>query len=137
VVLASNCTIAALGKSPPNFDKILEKGNQQLTLGNTKEAAAIFAEKVAKYPESGVCHLAYGKALKRIGKLSEAKAEFKSASENDPTLSDAFYELGAAQESDKEYDGALTAFQRYLELKPDEANRKGIPDRIRFCKEHM
>src|ERR1700677_1579420 len=70
-VMASNCTLALADKAPPNWDKVLEKGNQQLTLGNTKEAVEIFASKLQKYPNAAPVLFAYGRALKRQGKQSE------------------------------------------------------------------
>lgn len=106
-------------------------------MGNNKQAAAIFSEKLGKYPDSGACHLAYGKALKRLGQISEGKAEFLAATKTDPNLADAFYELGAVFESDKEYADARQAFERYLQLKPDAAQRQNVPDRIRFCRDHQ
>jgi len=136
-VLASNCSIPSLSKDAPDWNKTLAKGYQQLAMGNSKEAAKFFSEKVNKNPNSGPCHTAYGQALKRLGKSSEAKAEFKSATELEPGFGDGFYEFGCASEGDKEYANAQHAFERYLELKPDEAQRKNIADRIRFCKDHQ
>jgi tetratricopeptide (TPR) repeat protein len=136
-VLASNCPLALADKAPPNWDKVLEKGNHQLELGNTKEAAEFFAAKLQKYPNAAPVLFGYGKALKRTGKLSEAKVQFKAAVDADPSLADAHYELAVARESDKEYDGAMQEFQKFLDLKPDAAQRKNVPDRIRFCQEHI
>lgn len=136
-VIASNCPLALADKAPPNWDKVLQKGYEQLNLGNTKEAAEFFAAKLQKYPNAAPVLFAYGKALKRTGKQSEAKAQFKAAVDADPTLSDAHYELAKSMESDKEYEGAALEFQKYLEQKPDAAQRENVPDRIRFCKEHL
>jgi tetratricopeptide (TPR) repeat protein len=136
IVTASTCTLALADKAPPNWDKLLEKGYAQLAMGNSKEAAEIFSSKLQKYPNSGPCHLAYGKALKRLGKLSDAKGEFRAATGCDGNLADAFYELGVLQESDKEYQDAAASFDKYLQLKPDAAQRQNIPDRIQFCRSH-
>jgi tetratricopeptide (TPR) repeat protein len=136
-LVASNCTLVNAGKEPPNWDKLLEKGYQQLTLGNTTVAADFFSAKLQKYPDCAPCHFGYGKSLKRLGKTSEAKEEFRKATELDSNMADAFYELGVLQESDKDYDSAATNFEHYLSLKPDAAQRQNIPDRIRFCKEHQ
>lgn len=138
ILLAANtCTFAIAGKEPPNFEKLLEKGYQQMAIGNNKEAVEFFQTKLVKYPNSGECHLGLGKALKKCGKLSEAKGEFRTATQMDAGLADAYYELAVLQEGDREYEVAMQAFEKYLSLKPDAANRQNVPDRIRFCKEHL
>ncbi len=127
-------SLSALAKGDPNFDDLLKKGNQQLAVGETDKAIELFQKTVKKYPQSAACHTALGRSLKRRGKLSEAKAEFKCACEMESNYADAFYELGALQESDKEWEPASQSFTRYLELSPDTAQRKTIEDRIKYCK---
>lgn len=121
-------------KSPPDFEKLLAKGNYELQIGNTEKAISIFKEKTKKYPQSGACHTALGKALKRLGKTSEAKAEFKQATEAEPTYAPGFYELGVVLESDREYQAAAEAFEKYVALSPDAGQRQAVTDRIRFCR---
>jgi len=120
-----------------DWDKVLQKGYQLLSTGNTQEALVIFEAKVKKYPQSAACHTAEGRALKRLGKLDEAKAEFRSATQIDTNFADGFYELGCMLESDKDYAGAIKAFEHYQELKPAESLRLAIADRIRSCKSHL
>lgn len=120
-------------KGPPDFEQLLKNGYNNLAQGRTNEALEMFQNKTAKYPDSPVCHTAVGRALKRLGKFSEAKVEFRKATECDAGYADAFYELGSVLESDKEWDGAARAFQRYLELKPDSALRQTVDDRIKYC----
>lgn len=128
------CMPAAEASKPVDWDKLLEKGYHQLAVANNREAAEIFATKVKKYPQSGACHTALGRAYKKLGKISECKTEFRSATETEPSFADGWYELGAVLESDHDYSGAANAFERYLQLKPDSANRRTVEDRIRFCK---
>ena len=134
LIVAGNCSAAQAKKDPPNWDKTLEKGNHLLAIGDSQEAANFFSEKLRKNPDCAPCHLGLGRSLKRMGKISEAKAEFKLATAADGNLADAFYELGVVHESDKEYAEAVTAFQSYLQLKPDAAQRKTIEDRILYDK---
>jgi tetratricopeptide (TPR) repeat protein len=136
VCAASICPGSLAGNKPPDWDKTLEKGVYQLSIGNTKEAAEFFEGKVKKYPDSGACHTQLGKALKRLGKFSEAKAEFRKATEVEPTYADGFYELGSLLEGDRDFSGAAQAFERFLQLKPDAADRQTITDRIRECRNH-
>jgi len=126
----------AQAKGDPNWDDVLKNGRQQLAIGETDKAIELFQKAVKKYPQSSQCHTELGKALKRRGKLSEAKAEFKCATELNNTYAAAFYELGCVCESDQEWDAAAEAFTHYADLCPDAAQRKTIEDRIRTCKGH-
>lgn len=125
---------AGLAKSEPDWDKVLKDGNHLLAIGETERAVSSFEGKTKKYPESGACHTALGRSLKRLGKLDQAKTEFKRATEVESTYADGFYELGVLQESDKQWSEAAQSFQRYVELKPESAQRKTLEDRILYCK---
>ncbi|MDZ4836125.1 MAG: hypothetical protein SGJ27_20295 [Candidatus Melainabacteria bacterium] len=134
LLLSGICGTDAFAKTI-DWNKELAKGYHDLEIGNKKEAEEFFAKKVAKYPTSGACHVAYGKTLKRLGKLDEAKREFRSATQNEPTFADGFYEYGSSLESDKQYKEAAENFTQYLALSPDASKRKNIEDRIRFCQD--
>ncbi len=125
---------AASAKSDPVWDVVLKDGNHLLAVGESEKAAAIFESKIKKYPNSGACHTALGRAFKRLGKLDPAKTEFLRSTEVEPTYADGFYELGVLQESDKEWAQAAAAFTRYVELRPDSGQRRTIEDRILYCK---
>lgn len=127
-------SLASVWAKEVNFDEVLKNGNYMLQIGESEKAAAFFAAKVKKYPGSGACHTALGRALKRLGKLDQAKEEFKQATEVEPTFPDGFYEYGVLSESDKQWTQAAQAFEKYLELKPENAQRRTIEDRIQYCK---
>ena len=133
VLLAVVCSSAGLAKDM-DWDHALAKGYDQLGKGNTEDAIKFFQDKVRKYPTSAQCHTGLGKSLKRLHKISEAKDEFRKATEVDPGFADAFYELGAVLEDDKDWQGAATAFEKFLELKPDSGQRKTVSDRITYCR---
>ena len=127
----------AHAEKPVDWDKKLAKGYHELSIGNVNEAVDWFSGKVKSYPASAACHNGLAMALKKKGKLSEAKAEFRKATELEPDFGDAYYELGAMLESDKEYQAAANAFERYLVLKPDSSRKAAVADRIRFCREKV
>jgi tetratricopeptide (TPR) repeat protein len=114
-------------------DVNLADGYQQLSVGNTEKAVDIFTRKVSKNPTSAACHTALGKALKRLGRIDEAKAEFRKATEVGPDFPDGFYELGVVQESDRNWVEAAKCFERFLQLKPDASERQALTDRIQYC----
>lgn len=133
-LVSSPLRLPAQAKGDPNWDVALKDANHLLAIGESEKAAAIFESKIKKYPNSGACHTALGRALKRLGKLDQAKTEFLRSTEVEPNYADGFYELGVLQESDKEWAEAANAFTRYVELKPDSGQRRTIEDRILYCK---
>lgn len=124
-------------KSKPDFEKKLAKGYHQLQTGDTEKAINFFAKKASKYPQSGACHTALGRALKRRGKLNEARAEFKKATQVEPQFAEGYYYLGVSLEQDKEWKEAAEAFQKYVDLEPDQGKRKVVQDRVRHCKNQI
>lgn len=133
VSMAGLFSLPSFASKPVDWDKTLSSGYNQLTMGNTEKALDFFRKQSAKYPESGACHLAIGKCLKRLTKISEAKQEYRTATQLEPGLADAWYELGSVCESDQEWDNAAKAFGKFLELKPDAGQRQAVVDRIHFC----
>jgi tetratricopeptide (TPR) repeat protein len=131
-------TTAALAKSskPVDWNKKLEKGYYELSIGNVDQAIDWFRGKVKSNPSSAACHTALGTALKKKGKLQDAKNEFSAATSAEPTYANGFYELGAMQESDKEYAAASQSFEKYLQYSDDTNKKKVVEDRLKFCKEH-
>lgn len=124
----------ALAAKPIDWNKKLESGYRQLSIGNVDEAIKFFTAKIKSHPQSAACHTALGKALKKKGWLGEAKTQFQQAITAQPEYAEAYYELAAMEESDKEYAAAAGNFEKYLSLNP-QTDRKGVADRIRFCKE--
>ena len=120
-----------------DWDKKLEKGYYELSIGNVERAIRFFQEKVKAHPDSGACHTALGLALKKHGRLQEAKAEFAAATAAEPGFANGFYELGSMQEGDKEYAAAAQSFERFLKLSGDTTRKAVDGERLRFCKEHM
>src|SRR5277367_613502 len=103
LILAMQSGLAAYAKDKPiDWDKKLESGYREMSLGNVDKAMEMFQDKVKHYPDAGPCHTALGLSLKKLGKLAEAKAEFTRSTEVDPSFADGFYELGAMLEGDKD-----------------------------------
>ncbi len=127
----------AQAKNTNDFTKVLAPGYNLLTTGYAQEAVVIFLKKTKKYPNSAECHIALGKAYKAIGKISEAKNEFKTATLVQPDCGESYLELGELQESDQEWDSAIQSFKAYVNICPDEAKREGVVDRIKFCQEKL
>lgn len=127
----------ALSASPIDWDKKLAKANQQMSIGEVDTAIKMFSAEVQKHPEAGAPHVALGRALKKKGRLSDAKAEFQRSAEVDPGYADAFYELGAMQENDKDWKAAANSFEQYLQLAPDADRARSTAERLRNCKQQF
>lgn len=127
----------ALAKEKIDWDKRLEKPYHELAIGNFDKAAAMFAKEVSKHPESGAARTAQGKAFKQLGKMGEAKAAFRRATEVEPDFAESYYELGCMCESDKEWSEANKSFERYLQLAPLSSKKKSVEDRILNCRQNM
>jgi len=128
---------SALSASPIDWDKKLSKANQQMSIGEVDTAINMFSAEVKKHPEAGAPHVALGRAFKKKGRLSDAKAEFQRSTEIDPGCADAFYELGAMQENDKDYKAAASSFEQYLQLAPDSDRARSTAERLRNCKQQF
>lgn len=120
-----------------DWDKKLAKPKQLMTTNNIEEAVKIYEDLLKKHADSGAVHTELGKCYKRRGKGAAGKAEFARATEVEPTYADAWYELGCMNQSDKEYDLAVSNFQHYIQLVPSADNKAAVLDRIKFCKAEM
>ena len=140
VVLALALVLAFSGQAlakKPDFKKKLKKGYHHLQIGNTDKAVKIFGKYAKKYPESGACHTAYGRALKRAGKYGQAQKEFIRATQVEPKYAPGFYYLGVSLEQDRKWKQAAEAFQTFVDLEPNSGKRKVVQDRVRYCKNQI
>lgn len=127
----------ALAKSNPDYSKKLKKGYHQLAIGNTDKAIKIFSRFAKKYPASGACHTALGQALKRKGRLNEAKAEFIKATQVEPKFAKGHYYLGVSLEQEKKWKQAADAFQTFVDLYPDNPNIEAMKGRVSHCRNQI
>jgi tetratricopeptide (TPR) repeat protein len=125
---------ALAGSKDVDWDKKLAKPRHLAETNNVEEAIKIYVDLLKKYPEAGVLHTELGKGYKVRGKMSMAKAEFRRSTEVDANFADAWYELGAMEESDKEYQLASDSYEKYLQLQPASDRKAAIQERIQFCK---
>jgi tetratricopeptide (TPR) repeat protein len=79
-------------------------------------------------------HMARGTAAMKYAKSTadyqDAITEFKKAIEYAPDWSDAWFNLGVAQESSGDFAGAIKSFRTYLEKNPKAADRDKVETRI-------
>jgi len=134
LTVLSSSSIALAAPKVIDWDKELVKERQMLETNNVEEAMAVLNKYLKKHPEAAALHTDLGKAYKKRGKNSLARAEFKRATEVDGNYADGWYELGAMYESDKEYQLAIDAFEKYLSVAPYGDRKDAVKDRVAFCK---
>lgn len=123
----------AFAKSQIDWDKKLAKGYDWMQRNDYDKALSMFQGELDKHPESGAVRTAVGMALKRKGKLAEAKASFRRATEVEPGFAEAYYELGAMLQNDKDYAEAHKCFERYMQLAPVSSRNSSVEERIKDC----
>ena len=136
LLFALNSPVVAKDK-PIDWDKRLVKARQLMDTNNVEEAEKIYDAELKKHPESAAVRTDLGKCYKKRGHQMQAKASFKRATEVEPTYAEAFYELGAMQEADKEYELAVGSYETFLQLAPYADRRESVKDRINFCKGNL
>ena len=128
---------ADAGNKQIDWDKKLVKVRQLIDTNNVEEAMKLLREQLRKHPEAGPLHTELGRSLKIRGKMGAAKDEFKRSTEVEPGYADAWYELGAMEEVDKEYKSAIDAYERYLQTNPSSDRKDSVLNRINFCKSKL
>ena len=90
---------------------------------NNQEAQGAALKKlVAKYPQDPRTHMALGNFLNGQQDFAGAAEHFKHATEIDPGFAGAYNSLGYAYRALDDLDNAKSAFEKYVEVLPDEAN---------------
>lgn len=88
----------------------------------------------AEIPEDAKRHMARGFATMEDAQSSadyvDAVTEFKKAVDYAPSWSDAWFNLGVAQESAEQYADAITSFRKYLALNPAAKDKAEVETRL-------
>jgi tetratricopeptide (TPR) repeat protein len=106
----------------------------QLTRQQSAGASTGTSASIARRDKSASDYLIRGALALEVAKSSDdllvAEAEFKKATEIDPQLADAWYNLGLLYAKSKNYPQAVAAYQKYLAVSPSAPNAKQIEDEI-------
>ena len=110
---------SAMAQTPPADDAatLLAEGRRQLATGAAGRAADLFRQAIDKEPGNAVLHNELGVALFQQGASEAAIAPLMKAVKLDPTLANAWANLGEAERRAKHFKPAAVAFHRYLELR--------------------
>jgi tetratricopeptide (TPR) repeat protein len=105
-------------------------GEAQMRVASTKTGADFdtaigkalqsYAKSIELKPDDPASHNNYALALVRAKKLPEAQAELKKAAELDPANGGKYYyNLGAVLTNANQYDAAIEAFKKAMEISPN------------------
>lgn len=123
---AKTCSAVEEGSSE---SMVLHLARQQPVGASTGTATG-----VKERSRSASDYLVRGALALESAKSSEdllvVEAEFKKATEIDPQLADAWYNLGLLYSKSKNYPQAVAAYQKYLAVSPSAPNAKQIEDEI-------
>jgi tetratricopeptide (TPR) repeat protein len=82
-------------------------------------APLFFCAVLQAAPPSAAQHMEAGVAAHKQGDVDVAIAEFKKAAQLDPSLAEAFLDLGEEYVQTHDYVAAIAPLKRALELRPD------------------
>jgi tetratricopeptide (TPR) repeat protein len=121
-------TARSPAKSVPDLDAaalndLLAKAQAAMGSKDYASAALAYEQYIAKKPEDAAVHFQLGYAYTALQKPSNARAEYKRATELDPTMGGAFLNLGLT-EIDSDPTAAIAAIRKAAELMPDDAHPK-------------
>lgn len=131
--------LALQGSRPVHFDNpwvqtledllsgvnsILDEALTYYQQGDSTAAEKLFAEAIALDPDNARARLDHGSALKDLGRLDEALAEFDEALRLQPDYVKAHYNRGVVLAAQGDDPTALEAYARAMELDPKHAGAR-------------
>ncbi|MBM3299746.1 MAG: tetratricopeptide repeat protein [Deltaproteobacteria bacterium] len=109
-----------LARDPNNLAALVQLGNDQFDAGNYEAAIAAYERALKIEPRDPDVITDMGIALRRAQRPLEAVGAFRKALEADPNHPLAMFNLGLVLRDDlKDYDGALKAWEMFLEKASD------------------
>jgi protein O-GlcNAc transferase len=93
----------------------------ELSSGRLADAIADARRGAAEYPRSSAIQQMLGAGLFKNGQKDEARVAFRRAIELDPKIPDNYYDLALLELSDNHLSAAARLLEKYLTLKPDNA----------------
>jgi rhomboid protease GluP len=109
-------------RDPKNEQARLRLGDLYARAKQPQLAESIFRQVVTQNPKNAAAHFGLGYALSSEGKPEQAIEEYKAATKIAPRIEDANYNIGLCYARLKQYDEAISAFQREIVVSGDNAD---------------
>jgi tetratricopeptide (TPR) repeat protein len=108
-------------KSPDNLDDLYLAGATMLEVREYAPTVAIFEKYVAQRPQEPKARLALGLAYIGQQRYNDAKSTLEQATQLDPTLAEAYYQIGLVDSKLGKVPDAIQNFEHVLQLQPRHA----------------
>ena len=116
---AERTYLRALAIDPGHRAALNNLGTLYTALGERDKALAVFRRFAARHGDDPVALLGLGRALVVDGHPAEARSVLERAASIAPAAADVHNALGIARNAGGDRDGAIAAFRRALEQRPD------------------
>ncbi len=116
----------ALETAPKDEEIVYELGGVRLEQQRFAEARSTFSQLLAINPQSAEAHLGFGAVAARQGDCALAQQEYDQAQQLNPRLSYANARKGRCWMQVKQYDQAIAAFRKEIEVSGDDATTERL-----------
>lgn len=116
--------IQELQKIRDTYQPIIYLGDVAMGKGERKEAVQLWNQAVEKSPDAWQVYCERADRLKKLGMIEEAMADYEHcfAMQNPPRITDGLYSLAQMHESRKEYQAAITDYERIIQCIREDYN---------------
>jgi superkiller protein 3 len=114
-----------VGKDDPGGLAYLDLGDLYLRFDFDERALRVYEDGIRHNPDVARMHQGKGIALLKLKRAAEAESAFVRASELDPGLESAFFNMAVAQKEQGKYDAARKSINNFLNIdRTQDANRR-------------
>lgn len=117
-------------------ESLKNQGNQAFSKKEYSKAISYYSEGLDHDPENSTIYSNRSGSYCALGKYEQAAADAKKAIEFRPDWVRGYTRLGAALQGEQDWSSAEKAFEKALELDPDNANIKGDLTEVRRNKDY-
>ena len=116
--------IQELQKIRDTYQPIIYMGDVAMGKGERKEAVQLWNQAVEKSPDAWQVYCERADRLKKLGMIEEAMADYEHCfvMQNPPRITDGLYSLAQLHESRKEYQAAITDYERIIQCIREDYN---------------
>lgn len=116
--------IQELQKIRDTYQPIIYLGDVAMGKGERKKAVQLWNQAVEKSPDAWQVYCERADRFKKLGMIEEAMADYEHcfAMQNPPRITDGLYSLAQMHESRKEYQAAITDYERIIQCIREDHN---------------
>lgn len=129
--------IRELQKIRDTYQPIIYLGDVAMGKGDRKEAVRLWNQAVEKSPDAWQVYCERADRLKKLGMIEEAMADYERCfvMQDHPRITDSLYSLAQMHESRKEYQAAITDYERILQCIREDYNPEPSAESARLEEE--